>query len=277
MSLESPAADPHLTSLTIHGDTASFPTHAEIVRTMLSVGTFATLTTLTASGPAEPGFPFGSLVGYSALGDGAPLVCISEIAEHTRNLRADSRGGMLLTSLPVDGGADPLDRPRASLVGRLEPYAPTDEEVAAHVQRHPGVVDYVDFPDFGWWRLSITAARYVGGFGHMSWVAGAAIAEAAPDSVLADAQGAIDHMNADHAEANLQMARWIAGITDATAARVHSIDRRGLTLYADRPTGPLVASARIAYVDGPLESPGQVRSAVVALARRAAELAGAGR
>ncbi len=275
MSLDSAATDPHLSSLTVHGDTSSFPTHAEVVRTMLEVGRFATLTTITAGGRSEPGFPFGSLVAYSTLSDGSPLVCISDLAEHTRNLRNDPRAGMLLTDLPVDPSADPLDHPRASLIGRLEPYTPSDDERSVHIDRHRGVLAYVDFPDFGWWRLSIASARYVGGFGHMSWVTGAAISKVEPDDVLAESQAAVDHMNVDHAAANLDMVRWIAGLADATAARVHSIDRRGLTLYAEMPSGSLVVSARIPFLDGPLSSPEGVRPAVVALARRARELAGA--
>lgn len=265
--------DPHLGALTIHGDAGTFPGHAELVRTMLSIGRFATLTTITATGHAEPGHPYGSLVAYSVLGDGSPLVCISEFAEHTRNAHACSRAGMLLTGLPVDDAADPLDRPRASLVGHLRPHLPTSDEQAAHVERHPGVVDYVDFPDFGWWRLEITAARYVGGFGHMSWVTGGEIAEATADPVLAGSQAAVEHMNADHAAACLDMVRWLAGVHDATAARVHSIDRHGLTLYADRTDGAPLATARIAFPDAPLASADAVRGAVVVLARRARALA----
>jgi heme iron utilization protein len=267
-----PATDAHLTSLSIHGDATTFPAHAELVRTLLAVGRFATLTTTTAAGHAGPGFPYGSLVAYSVLFDGSPLLCLSDLAEHTRNVRTDSRAGLLLTGLPVDDESDPLDRPRAGLVGRLEPYEPGAAELAAHVEAHPGVNDYVDFADFGWWRLSIEAARYVGGFGHMSWVTGHDIAAAEPDPVLAGSRAAVDHMNADHGDALRDMAHWLAGVTDATAARVHSIDRHGMTLYVDRSVDAPLATARIAF-DGPLGSPEDVRPAVVALARRARHVA----
>jgi len=266
-------ADAHLGSLAIHGDVDSFPAHAELVRTLLHVGRFATLTTNTTSGHAAPGFPYGSFVAYSVLDDGSPLLCISDLAEHTRNARADARAGMLLSGLPVDDRADPLDRPRASLVGRLASFEPSETEVEAHVELHPGAVGYVDFDDFGWWRLSIDAARYIGGFGHMSWVSGADIAAARPDSVLAGSSTAVEHMNADHADAVLDMAHVLAGITDAISARVHAIDRHGMTLYADRGANAPLVTARVAFVDGPLASADDVRGAVVALARRARERA----
>lgn len=273
MTIDATAVDPHLSALTVQGDSDTFPSHAELVRTMLSMGRFATLTTVTAAGHVEPGFPYGSLVAYSVLDDGSPLVCISEMAEHTRNARADSRAGMLLTGLPVDDASDPLDRPRASLVGHLRPYVPAAVERQVHVEHHPGVLDYVEFPDFGWWRLEIVSARFVGGFGHMSWVTGVDVAGATSDPVLAGSQPAVEHMNIDHAEACLDIARWLAGITEATAARVHSIDRRGLTLYADVPAPSALATARVAFPGAPLGSPDEVRPAVVQLARRARQLA----
>lgn len=268
MTLDATSTDPHLTSMSVHGDIATFPPHAELVRTMLSIGRFATLTTLTAVGQVGPGFPYGSLVAYSTLADGSPLVCISELAEHTRNAHADGRAGMLVTGLPVDASADPLDRPRTSIVGHLRAHRPTASEIDAHVERHPAVRDYADFPDFGWWRLEIEAARFVGGFGHMSWTSGHEIAGAAVDHVLAQSDPAVEHMNADHAEACLDMVRWLAGVDGAASARVHSIDRRGMTLYADVP-GAALATARVAFPNAPLVSVSDVRPAVVVLARRA--------
>ena len=266
-------ADPHLSSMAVHGDTDTFPSYAELIRTLLSIGRFATLTTITIAGHAEPGFPYGSLVSYSALDDGSPLVCISELAEHTRNARGDSRAGMLLTGIPVDEASDPLDRPRASLVGHLRRHDPTAVERAAHVELHPGVHGYVDFPDFDWWRLEITAARYVGGFGHMSWVTGEEIASATADTVLIGSQPAVEHMNADHGQACLDMVRWLGGISDAAGARVHSIDRYGITLYALMPDSAVLATARIAFPAGQLASATEIRAAVVELTHRARQLA----
>ena len=268
-----PAPNPHLGSLTVHGDSETFTPHAELVRTLLSIGRFATLTTVTTAGHAQAGFPYGSLVAHSVLDDGSPLVCISDFAEHTCNAYADSRAGMLLTGLPVDEAADSLDRPRASLIGHLRRHDPTEVERAKHLELHPGVADYVDFPDFDWWRLEIVAARYIGGFGHMSWVTGDEIASATADTVLVGSQTAVDHMNVDHAETCLDMVCWLAGLRDAVAARVHSIDRHGLTLYAEVPGSTVLATARIAFSAAPLASAAEIRPAVMELAHRARYLA----
>jgi putative heme iron utilization protein len=105
----------------------------------------------------------------------------------------------------------------------------------------------------------------------MSWVDGATIATASADPVIPDAYGAVAHMNADHADANLAIVRQLVGVTDATAARVRDIDRYGTTFYADTPSG--IQFARVAFTEGPLDSPDQVRAAVVALAHAAREKA----
>ena len=69
------------------------------------------------------------------------------------------------------------------------------------------------------------------------------------------------------------MVRWLAGLQVATAARVHSIDRRGITLYAEMPGDGPVATARVAFVEGPLNTADDIRPAVVALTHRARQLA----
>lgn len=260
-------ATDHLGSLPFSGDAASFPSHAELIRTLLGAGGYATLTTNTPGG-----HPYGSLVAYSVLDDGSPLVCISEFAEHTKNARRSSQGGLFVSS-PVPDDGDPMDAPRVSIIGTLELHALADDAAARHLAIHPSATEYAEWNDFNWWHLAIESARYVGGFGTMSWVDGEAIATAQPDPVIPHAQPAVAHMNADHADANLLIARHLGGAVDATSARVRDIDRRGMTLYTDGPAGMSVV--RVAFAGGALETADDVRSAVVALTQSARDLAAA--
>ncbi|MCU0656399.1 MAG: CREG family protein [Polyangiaceae bacterium] len=145
--------------------------HASLARRLVQQARCGSLATL-ALDPA--GFPFASLVAVADDGQGCPLMVISTLAEHTRHLLADPRASLLLWD--EDPGADPLAAGRVTLVGPCQPVE--DREVPQARQRfleaHPEAKIYVDFADFRPYRLSPEAVRFVGGFGRMSWVDGAA-------------------------------------------------------------------------------------------------------
>lgn len=241
------------------GDTDSLPSHAEQARTLLGPAGHATLTTVT-----DDGYPYGSLCAYSVDVDGAVWICISEIAAHTHNLRANPAGGLFVGAAVNADEADPMNRPRLSLIGDWEP---SDVPAAArqhHLDQHPPAHDYVDLPDFSFWRLRAERARFIGGFGTMSWFSVADLAAARLDEVASGSAHAVQHMNADHAESNLAIARTRGGATTASAAAMTGIDRFGVTLAATTPAGPQMV--RVAFPE-PLGSADQIRSAVVELAR----------
>ena len=110
--------------------------------------------------------------------------------------------------------------------------------------------------------MDVERCRYVGGFGHMSWVEGAAYRDASVDPVAAGAPAAIAHMNEDHADANLAYVRGLTELTDATSATMVGLDRYGVTLRAETPDGPRMA--RVPFPES-LTAGEQVRPAVIAL------------
>ena len=120
----------------------------------------------------------------------------------------------------------------------------------------------MDYTDFSWWRLVPTAVRFVGGFGHMSWVGVTDYTAAEPDPVGPAAAGICQHMNADHRQANLMYAQVLAGLADATDAAMTAVDRYGFVLHVSTPAG--ARQARIAFAE-PVSSADEVRSAVVSL------------
>ena len=246
----------------IFGDLATFPSYAELSRTLVEPGGIATLSTLT-----ETGHPYTSIAPYSAPATGAPLICVSSLAEHTRNLQGDPRASMLIEA-PSVPGIDPLSLERVTAIGSFMPADPTDQEIEAHLDLHPFARHYVGFPDFSWWLLGVANLRYVGGFGVMGWAAGRDYANAGPDPVLPHARPMIEHLNADHAEACVRIVRKLAGVPDAVRAPVSSIDRYGMTFDAYGSDGDHLATARVAFPE-PLGDPDSVRAASVDLARRA--------
>ena len=244
----------------IAGDPQSFPSDAELARTLTAGQRQATLCTLTADG-----YPYGSVVSYAVDGAGAPLLLISELAEHTVNAHGDERVSMLVAAAaPRDG--DPLGSARLTLLGRLRLVEDQAAPRGAYLERHPYAAYYADFSDFSFWRLEVEKCRFVGGFGHMSWVTADAYGAATVDPLAEEAGAIISHMNDDHADANLLYVTALARLDDATDASMVGIDRYGVTLRADTPGGPRLA--RVALPE-PLQRADQARAALIGLLQMA--------
>ncbi len=241
----------------IAGDPSSFPSDAELSRTLVAARRTAALSTLTASG-----HPYGSVVSYAADDEGAPIILISEMAEHTVNARADERVSLLVSDGGEDG--DPLGQARLTLVGALRVLEEPAEARERFLAVHPYASFYADFSDFHFWRMQVEDCRYIGGFGHMSWVSSADYRKATVDPVAAGAPAAVAHMNEDHADANLAYVQRLTELKDATAATLVGLDRYGLTLRADTPSGPRMA--RVPFPK-PLTASEEVRPAVIELLR----------
>ena len=259
---DQPAADPARTSAS--PPCAPEPSHAERARTLVAGTTRAALATLALD---PPGHPFGSVTTYALDPSGHPLLLLSTMAEHTRNALADPRASLLVAE-ETPAGADPLAVGRVTLVGRLAPVpeGPARPEArAAYLAANPEAALYVDYGDFAFFRLGVTAVRYVGGFGRMSWVDADAYAAAEPDPLHPVAGAVVEHMNADHAEALVTLSRAL-GQPSTASASMTGVDRYGFDLIATTAEGR--RAVRIAF-DQPLASAEPVRAEMVALVRRA--------
>lgn len=241
------------------------PTHAEYARSLAATYVRGTLSTLN-----DDGYPFGSVVLYVLDDRGRPVMLLSELAEHTKNIRRDGRASVLVSSTVIPGD-DPMALPRVTIVGSLLPVA--DDELptlrARFLEEHPSAESYVEFGDFGWWHLVPTGVRFVGGYGRMSWVDVDTYMHVQPDPLARQGDAIMAHMNTDHADANLTYARALAGIADATSARMVAVDRLGFDLLATTPNGLQPACVNF---DDPVDTPEAVRKAVVALLARARAL-----
>jgi hypothetical protein len=246
----------------IAGDPHSFPRDAELARTLTAGQRQATLCTLTADG-----YPYGSVVSYAVDDGGAPLLLISELAEHTVNVRRDERVSMLVAAATARRG-DPLGSARLTLLGRMRLVDDQAAPRATYLERHPYAAGYVDFSDFSFWRLAVENCRFVGGFGHMSWVNADAYRGAAVDPLAEEAAAIVSHMNDDHADANLLYVTVHARLEHASDATMVGIDRYGVTLRAATPAGPRLA--RVAFPET-LREPDQARGALIELLHRARE------
>lgn len=236
------------------------PTHAERARTLVAQISTGTLCTLAL----EPdGYPYGSFVTV-AFDDGDPVFLISELAEHTRNLKRDPRASLLVAE---SGADDPLANGRVTMLGpcaRIEGDAGSAR--AAFLATHPNAAYYADFRDFAFWKLRVEAIRYIGGYGRMSWISQADWQAAAPDPLAASAAGLVAHMNADHADAMVLYSRAFSKAIDVSSATMTGIDRYGFDMSVQTPEGP--RPVRIAFAS-PVNRPEDVRATLIAMLKDA--------
>lgn len=131
------------------------------------------IATLATQAREPAGFPYPTAVPYATDARHRPVVLISALAEHTRNLVDDARAGLLVADDAGDGaGAAVLEGERMTLVGRCA-RADGDPHLAArYVRYHPDAARYLDLGDFAFWALDCERLRFIGGFGRMGWLDG---------------------------------------------------------------------------------------------------------
>jgi putative heme iron utilization protein len=203
------------------------------------------------------GHPFGSVVPYVLDHDASPVILISRLAEHTRNIGADARVSLLVHDPAADfqagarltmvGQATGVDRDHETLKSRYLRYIPDAERLFA-------------LGDFALYRVQPRQIRWIGGFGDIRWIAeddfrppANRLSEQEPDI--------LEHMNAEHAHTLRDYCRHLHGKTPRDA-RMAGIDCDGFDVRAD---GELL---RFGF-DHPVADADAARAALVALARKA--------
>ena len=212
------------------------------------------------------GRPYVSLVATACEGDGTPLLFLSDLAQHTANLKSDPRVSLLFAAA---GDGDPLAGGRLTVLGRAERC--DDQRAAARfAARHPESAAYAGFADFHLYRVAIERGHLVAGFGRIAWVEAPALRFASPAAALAAAEDEIvAHMNADHADAIALYAQRLLGRSGG-GWRMTGIDPEGIDLR--RPLDDGGETARLDFA-APVLTPAAAQRALVALAGQAREAA----
>lgn len=144
------------------------------------------------------GAPYASLVPVATNHDGAPIILISDLADHTKNIREDDRVSLLLNG--SEGHDDPLAGARLTLQGKLG--RKDDAELRRrYLARHPAAALYADFNDFGFYLMEIEKAHLVAGFGRIHWIEGDDLRITTEDALSAADADIVAHMNDDHLDA----------------------------------------------------------------------------
>src|ERR1700739_797882 len=228
---------------------------AGLARSLLRRSRQGALATLMA----DSGDPYGSLVNVASDADGAPILLISRLALHTRNILGDSRVSLMLDER-AEG--DPLEGSRIMLAGRAEEAdgGGLGTPRRRYLNAHPSAEAFVNFKDFSFFLIRPKGAHLVAGFGR--------IVDLKPEQFLTDIsdagalleaeQGAIEHMNADHREAlGLYATKLLGAVSDDW--RCSGCDPDGIDLQA---------GSRVLRLDFPVRvtGPGELRKMLVQLA-----------
>jgi putative heme iron utilization protein len=235
---------------TAKSDSNQVPDGAD-VRALMRGTDRASLATTLADGS-----PYASLVLLALDLDATPLLLLSDLAEHSRNLARDSR-----CSLLIDGTAgldDPLTGSRASLISRAQPVNDA-RMLARFTRRHPSSQNYAGFSDFKLYRVNLERAHLVAGFGRIRWIDGPEILLSGDTSALAAAEPSIlEHMNSDHVDAVNRIARRAGNALEDW--RMTGIDPEGADFRSAGATARRIFRAQI-------WDAGAARSELVHLAR----------
>ena len=205
---------------------------SKLARSLLRRSRQGALATLMA----ESGGPYCSLVNVATNADGSPILLISRLAVHTKNILADGRVSLMLDER---GAGDPLQGARIMLAGRAE-EASRDEAASLrrrYLNAHPSAEAFVDFKDFSFFRIAPAGLHLVAGFGRIVDLKPAQFMTDISDAagLLEVEQGAVEHMNKDHRDAMNLYATKLLG-AEAADWRCTGCDPDGIDMQAGTAT-----------------------------------------
>jgi putative heme iron utilization protein len=172
----------------------------------------------------HPGYPYGSALPCATDAQGRILILISNLAEHTKNILTDARVSFLVS--PVD--AQLLQRARITVVGDAQLLESTGRAQRRYLRLYPEAENYLKIGGFGLYHIEPRQARFIAGFGSMSWIDNHDLL--APPCALDDAEeDIIAHMNADHTSALFDYCRHIHQM-ESRQATMCAIDCDGFNI-----------------------------------------------
>lgn len=225
-------------------------------RELLNSQSFGVLSTLSVK---LEGFPFGSVVPYCLDGTGAPVILISTIAEHTKNIIADNRCSITILKESDNVQANG----RLSLVGIMEKLSGEDEITPERYYRHfPKSRGYHQSHDFSFYRLQLKEIRYIGGFGRIHWLSPESFGMHNPFHGKGE-DYIISHMNEDHQKDLTLYCKYYKQINvENQSVRLVGIDPQGFDVFVED------RKVRFTF-DNPISNAKEAREAFVTLSRTA--------
>jgi len=212
--------------------------------------------TLSSHSAKLPGYPYGSALPHVTDHQGRPVLLISHLAEHTRNVEVDPRVSFLVSG----SGPDLQASPRAALLGDARPLDVGPALQARYLRFFPEHAQYLEIGGFRFWTVESLQVRLIEGFGSLHWIEGQAFL-ANPGELPAIEASVIEHMNQDHRSALVAYCRHVHNLQPRQVEMI-GIDCDGFDVRAD----DRVVRFRF---EQPVTTAARARAALVALAREA--------
>jgi putative heme iron utilization protein len=216
--------------------------YAETARGLIRAADRASLATLLVDGAR----PYASLVLIAADHDASPILLISDLADHTKNLKADPKASLLVDQ--THGLANPLTGARVSLVGSIARSSePRHRE--RFLARHPDAASYAAFGDFNIYAMQVERVHLVAGFGRIRWLEWAEVRQHLAPALVEREADIVKHMNGDHAEAVQLYAERLLG-RSGSGWRLTGIDPDGADLRLEGEVARLAFAKPVGDADG---------------------------
>lgn len=220
---------------------------------------------LSTNSSKFPGYPFGSVAPFVTNHQAEPVILISTLAEHTKNILADPRVSLLVFS----GEEDLQANARLTLIGEVIQADKNDADLRARYLRYlPQSANYFDMHDFSFYRIHIAQVRYIAGFGKMGWIDGDALLasdfSSASNQLASQEVAIVEHMNKDHADSLCDYCRYVHNI-ETEQAEMLGIDSDGFDVKVTHP-GHESQIVRINFAN-PIHDAQSARAALVQLSK----------
>lgn len=229
------------------------------------------------------GYPFGSVAPFTLDHSSQPIVLISTIAEHTKNIIANPKMSLLVFS----GDDDLQASARLTLIGEAKQIDKADDDLRTRYLRYfPQAASYFEMHDFNFYRVEIVQARYIAGFGKMGWISGKELSGkdfsrealsgneliSTPSQLAAQETAIIDHMNNDHAHSLIAYSKHFHGV-DVTNPEMLGIDSDGFDVSVSVKLNTQESSVQTKILrfsfDQPIHDAQSARVALVAMSEAA--------
>jgi putative heme iron utilization protein len=227
--------------------------HAQKARTLLKRQSVGVLSTHSVD---IEGYPFGSITPYVLNYDGEPIMLISDIAQHTRNIKRNNKVSLTVFDQRAD---DPLASSRITWIGNAESVDPSDTKIRHRYLRYfPSAESYFETHDFSLYCIRLRRARFIGGFGEIYWFEPNAMLLKNPFSETES--GIVEHMNQDHKKALFHYCD-VLKVATVNDVAMTGIDSEGFDMLADN------RKLRMDF-DMPISTLEAARATLVKLARQ---------